>query len=100
MLRSARNQIECAFGRLKARWRILNRAMDIHVKHVPSVILACFVLHNYYEKQNVSVDPVVIENIIIEERRNVNKIDKLNSYTTAAGGKVRDTLTDYFKEFM
>jgi len=100
MLRSARNQIECAFGRLKARWRILNRAMDIHIKHVPNVILACFVLHNYCEKQKVPVDPVLIENIIIEEHRYVNTIDRLNSYNTTAGGKVRDTLTDYFKEFM
>ena len=40
MLRSARNQIECAFGRLKARWRILRRFEDI-----PDIVLACFVLH-------------------------------------------------------
>ena len=29
MLRSARNQIECAFGRLKARWQILQRPLGI-----------------------------------------------------------------------
>lgn len=28
VLRSGRNQIECAFGRLKTRWQILNRAMN------------------------------------------------------------------------
>ena len=29
MLRSARNQIECAFGRLKTRWQILQRPLGI-----------------------------------------------------------------------
>ena len=100
MLRSARNQIECAFGRLKARWRILNRTMDLQVKYVPNVMLACFALHNYCEKHKISVDSKVVEDVMIEERRIVDKIDKLNSYTTTAGGKARDTLTDYFKEFM
>lgn len=47
MLRGARNQIECAFGRLKARWRILLRPMDIPVRNLPNVIFACFVLHNF-----------------------------------------------------
>ena len=32
MLRAARNQIECAFGRPKARWSILLRPMDIPVQ--------------------------------------------------------------------
>ena len=62
---------------------------------------ACmFALHNYCEKHKISVDSKVVEDVMIEERRIVDKIDKLNSYTTTAGGKVRDTLTDYFKEFM
>ena len=47
MLRSTRNQIECAFGRLKARWRILMRPIDIDIQHVPSLIHTCFILHNY-----------------------------------------------------
>ena len=48
MLRTARKQIECAFGRLKARWRILLRPMDIPVQKFPNVIFACFVLHTTF----------------------------------------------------
>ena len=55
-LRSARNQIECAFGRLKARWAILTTKMDYKLEALPTVIYACFVLHNYCEKHNVNVD--------------------------------------------
>ena len=47
MLRSARNMIECVFGRLKARWRMLLRIMDIPVEKLPNIIYACFVLHNF-----------------------------------------------------
>ena len=42
----------------------------------------------------------MVENIIIEEHRNVYKVDKLNCYTTAAERKVRETLTDYLNEFL
>ena len=48
----------------------------------------------------VFVDLVVVENIIIKERGNAKKVYKLKSYTTAAGGKVREKITDYFKELM
>ena len=30
----------------------------------------------------------------------MNKIDKLNSYTTTVGNKVRETITEHFKECM
>ena len=35
LLRSARNQIDCAFGRLKARWSILTRRIDLIQKWFP-----------------------------------------------------------------
>lgn len=100
MLRSARNQIECAFGRLKARWRILLRPMDIPVDYLPNVIFSCFVLHNYCERQKADVDPSLVEKIIMEERSMKLKTDKVNSYNTAIGKRVRNTITDYFKEYL
>lgn len=74
MLRSARSQIKCAFGYFKARWRILNRATNNYMKLVPDVIFTQFVVHNFCEKQKVSVDPLAVENFIIKERRNGNKL--------------------------
>ena len=100
LLRSARNQIECAFGRLKARWRILQRPLDIPIKLTPKVIYACFVLHNYCEQRKVDVDSNLVEQIINAERRNVAKADKIYSSTTTAGVKVRDTIADYFKQYL
>lgn len=41
--------IECSFGRLKARFGALRRAMDINLDDLPFVINACFVLHNFCE---------------------------------------------------
>ena len=47
MLRSARNQVECAFGRLKARWGFLRKEIDLKIETVPKFIYSCFVLHNF-----------------------------------------------------
>ena len=48
-LSSARMVIECAFGRLKARFGCLRRDMDINLDDLPYVIHACFILHNVCE---------------------------------------------------
>ncbi|XP_065675573.1 putative nuclease HARBI1 [Hydra vulgaris] len=56
MLRAARNSIECAFGRLKARWGILTRKVNLKLEAVPTVTYACFVLHNICKKTNSYVD--------------------------------------------
>ena len=46
MLRDARNVIECAYGRLKARWPILSVPLNFKLQEVPVIIITCFVLHN------------------------------------------------------
>ncbi|XP_066928363.1 putative nuclease HARBI1 [Clytia hemisphaerica] len=98
MLRGARNQIECAFGRLKARWRIPLRPMDIPVERLPNIIFACFVLHNFCEKRKADVDQNLVEMIMRDERKFTNTKDKIYSYDSSAGRSVRETLTNYFKE--
>ena len=44
--------IECSFGRPKARFGALRRAMEMNL---PRVIYACFVLHNFFELNNEKI---------------------------------------------
>lgn len=48
-LSQARMTVERAFGRLKGRWRCLLKRCDAHISHVPNIISACCVLHNFCE---------------------------------------------------
>ena len=76
VLRGARNQIECAFGRLKARWQILNRATDIKLEDVPEVIYTCFILHNVCELKGCHLNEEYVE-----RQMQVNISDRCCSHT-------------------
>lgn len=98
-LRSARNPIECAFGRLKARWSILTRKVNLNLETVPKVILTCFILHNLCELHNDDIDENAVSNQvsrnIMEENTYRNVPDPVYSCTTGEGETVRDTLTKF-----
>ena len=100
MLRSVRNQIECAFGRLKARWRILLRPMDLKHEDIPDVVFTCFLLHNFCESRNIEPFLEGVNDIIISERVNASPADPIYSYFTKDGGQVRDAITRYFNEYL
>ncbi len=97
MLRSARNPIECAFGRLKARWSILTRKMDLKIETIPIVVYACFVLHNFCEKNNTYIDEDLVQfqlNLIKQnEAQYKNMPDQIYSLNEGEGDVVRRTLT-------
>ena len=56
ILRSAHNPIQCAFGRLKVRWQVLTKKMDFKLAKLPTLIYACFVLHNCCERHSVYIN--------------------------------------------
>ena len=100
MLRSARNPIECAFGRLKVRWQILNKRMDIGLMNIPSIIYSCFVLHNICETldgNNVD-DDAVARQMARDRLQRQDGPDRLYSFNTAEGTHVRNITTLYYKE--
>ena len=60
-LSSARMVTECAFGRLKERFRCLRRKMDINIEDLLYVIYACFSLHNFCALHKESVHQSLVE---------------------------------------
>ena len=93
MLRSAGNQIECAFGRLKARWRILLRSMDLKLEDILDIVMTCFVLHNFCEEQNIEPVLVDMDRVIIMER--VNGTYHYGTYNTKDSAAIRNAITQY-----
>ncbi|XP_057290960.1 putative nuclease HARBI1 [Hydractinia symbiolongicarpus] len=104
-LRRARNQIECAFGRLKARWRILNRCLDVELDFAMNIIYSCFVLHNYCEINKVDVHPDLLQVQMMNEERcqnceHHNQVYRLYTYNSHRGKAVRDSVMEYLHDKM
>ena len=94
---SGRNIIECAFGRLKARFGALRRTMDINMDDLPFVIYSCFVLHNFCEMNSESISEDSVRSNMFYEQQFQPGISIQNSDCNDAEGKrVRKILTTYF----
>ena len=93
----ARNVIECAFGRLKARFSSLRRQMDINLDDLPFVIYACFVLHNYCEINKETVSDEQVRTVVASEQvtqpGNQGSVPPSNE---SEGKRARRVLTNYF----
>lgn len=99
MLRSARNPIECAFGRLKARWQILSKRINLGLVLVPTLVYACFVLHNFCEQHGVSLEDEAVAQQLANARMQPDMPpDRLYSFNTAEGTSTRNTITMYYRE--
>lgn len=94
----ARMVIECAFGRLKARFSILKRALDINIEELPFVVYACFVLHNFCEVNNESIGEELVAAAVNYDKE-FQPPTVANSYRTdnnaTEGKRVRRVLTNF-----
>uniref|UniRef100_A0A667XSF7 Putative nuclease HARBI1 n=1 Tax=Myripristis murdjan TaxID=586833 RepID=A0A667XSF7_9TELE len=99
-LSRARMTIECAFGRLKSRWRCLSKQLDVDIMNVPYVITACCVLHNICEVQgDVCEDQDAFQDNQ-EDAQEALPMAESNDNTEHLIGpqRVREVLTRYFRE--
>jgi hypothetical protein len=44
--------MECTFGILCNKWRILHRALDVNIEFIDITVKACCILHNYVCKND------------------------------------------------
>ncbi len=98
-LSSTRMVIECPYGRLKARFGILRKPIDIDIKFVPVTVLACFILHNFCEKNN---EDVVVNSTFTDTVENCSEFQPItqvsNSHSNESGGKKNRTIFMKFFE--
>ena len=93
---SARNVIECAFGRLKARFSSLRREMDINLIDLPTVIYACFILHNFCEVNKESIPDDRIGAAVLNDSQYYMNHRSSIQCNEAEGKRIRRVFTKYF----
>ncbi|XP_077505085.1 uncharacterized protein LOC144114929 [Amblyomma americanum] len=97
-LSKCRRIVENAFGRLKARFRLISKRMDANVKNVAQIIRACCVLHNICEHFNDSVAQQWLHEVEIDDAVHVQPAHS-SDVVTANGADVREALVEYYRQF-
>lgn len=87
----ARRYIECAFGILSNKWRILHRAINVEPDFAVDIIKACTVLHNFVRDR---------DGYLPEDTTTIAGLEDLPREPTARGGlqanNIRNILNKYF----
>ena len=102
-MRSARNQIECTFWEIKSKVEHFKQSRRCGFKFCNDPRLRLFCFYNICEINNCDLNDEVINKQIGDERQTQccghhEKLDKLYSYSSARGRKVREALSEYLYE--
>ena len=89
--------IECAFGRLKARFRILHRSVDVNLHDATFLIYSCFALHNYCEIKNKYLSEQAIKTAIEVERKGQPPPSRDLPNRLHDGKVIKEVFKEYFE---
>lgn len=91
-LTRARRFIECSFGILSNKWRILHRPLNVGMDLAIDIVKACVLLHNFVRTRDgySYTDTLHVEGVMENEMPPVS----VNAGNNVAG--IRDYLADYF----
>ncbi|KAI8503691.1 hypothetical protein Bbelb_186620 [Branchiostoma belcheri] len=95
-LSRARMVVECAFGRLKGRWRCLLKRMDVNIMSVSDIISAACVLHNLCEMNGEDFDDAWLAPRV--PRVNNPEVNNGNAIADSHPSAVRDALALLFQQ--
>lgn len=99
-----RRVVECAFGRCKARWRVLlNRSSLRDVKLLSNITSVCCALHNYCETQKLNkvwegLEEKWLEDVRIDSADEGGPANRSGGMVDATAAEIRDALRDYLKD--
>ena len=93
----ARMVVENAFGRLKGRWRVLLKRMEIGIKSVPNVISACCVLHNMCEIWGEVFQDEWLEEVPINNRIPRRRVVPRDAARDRLSKRIRDAIKTWLQ---
>uniref|UniRef100_A0A8C5MRF4 DDE Tnp4 domain-containing protein n=1 Tax=Leptobrachium leishanense TaxID=445787 RepID=A0A8C5MRF4_9ANUR len=90
-LSRARRYVECSFGILTNKWRILHRPLDVNVDFCVDIVKCCCILHNYVRARDGFNFDDTLTVVGLEDDVNYDII-AVNRYSN----RYRDALSNYF----
>ena len=91
----ARMSVEIAFGRLKARWRILRKRIDTNYTIVPKIITTCCILHNMLELRKEVVPRHLLARLQNEPPEREQPQAVHNNEVENGAAEIRDSITRF-----
>lgn len=86
----ARRTVECAFGILSNKWRVMHSVILVSPEFVTTIVMCCCVLHNYVKKR----DGFIFEDSLTCEMVNMEEMPTVGGRCN--GLAVRDLFAEYF----
>lgn len=88
--------VECAFGRLKGRWRCLLKRLDNDISSIAGIAKACCTLHNICEIHGDFFDDEWLQGVnnVVNEINLAQNEDNVNSN----GKNIRLAITNWLKD--
>ena len=97
-LSSAHIVVENAFGRLKARWRRLQKQNDMAVLNVPHIIQTCCILHNMCKINGDSCAESWLDNLRQNNLQQPVLSGGSSMMPSGRAKQIRETLVQYYNE--
>lgn len=89
-LSRARRYVECAFGILSNKWRILNRALDVSLPLSIDIVKACCILHNFVRKR---------DGHRIREEDFTHNLESIQIPPSIRSGRQANNIRDVFQQY-
>ncbi|KAM4049836.1 uncharacterized protein ACNLHF_011866 [Anomaloglossus baeobatrachus] len=89
-LSRARRYVECTFGLMTSKWRVLLTAIQLKPENVDSVVKACVALHNFVARH----EPLLVDQNDCESH--LTSIEARSVRSTTATMQIREQFTQFF----
>lgn len=95
-LSRARRYIECTFGIMTGKWRILHRPLNVGLEFSEQIIKTCCILHNFVRSRKICTAEINIPIISGLDGNQNNDCEETDGIQFSRGITERNKFADYF----